>query len=114
MKKEIRPWGYWQMLYQGEGFWIKKITVNPIEALSLQTHSHRSEKWIVLNGSADVLVAGKRYILNKAETIFIPRLAEHRLMNNTQKPLEVLEIAYGNNLSENDIVRIEDNYGRDK
>ena len=111
--KQERPWGYWQMLNQGKGFWIKKITVNPNQALSLQVHAFRSEKWIVLNGIADVILENQSFTIGRFETMFIPQFAQHRLINNTQEPLEVLEVAHGENLTESDIMRIEDRYNRE-
>ena len=116
-KKEIhktvyRPWGYYTVLENGNGFLTKCITVNPNAKLSVQLHHHRSEHWIILEGEATIL-KGKEFVKLKAgESIDIAIEEIHSLQNFGTEQLKVLEIQQGDILDENDIERIEDIYGR--
>ena len=116
-KKEIhktvyRPWGYYTVLENGNGFLTKCITVNPNAKLSVQLHHHRSEHWIILEGEATIL-KGKEFVkLQAGESIDIAIEEIHSLQNFGTEQLKVLEIQQGDILDENDIERLEDIYGR--
>jgi len=108
----FRPWGYYQTLHEGDRFQVKRITVNIGASLSLQTHHHRAEHWIVVNGAASVRRGNEEFILNENESTYIPPNTLHRLMNPGKVPLNLIEVQSGSYLGEDDIVRYEDNYGR--
>ncbi|MGB9621361.1 MAG: cupin domain-containing protein, partial [Brevinematia bacterium] len=107
-----RPWGSYTVIDKGENYQIKKIIVNPGESLSLQLHYHRSEHWVVIKGTAKVTVDEKVIYLKENESTFIPKTAKHRLENPGKIPLEIIEIQIGEYISESDIVRFQDIYGR--
>ncbi len=107
-----RPWGFYKVIAQGEGFLTKIIHVNPKQKLSLQSHNHRSEHWVILSGCAKVILDKKELILNPNESIDIPLKAIHSLQNPYDIPVEVLEVQMGELLIEEDIIRYEDIYGR--
>lgn len=111
-KTEHRPWGYYTVISQGEGFLVKIIHVNPLQKLSVQSHNHRSEHWVVLSGVADVLLQDKKYKLSEGESIDIKIKEKHSLQNLSKTDLEILEVQMGKILSEDDIIRYEDIYGR--
>ncbi|MBR6164287.1 cupin domain-containing protein [bacterium] len=110
----IKPWGYFTVLQKGEGYLTKMIYVNPHARLSLQTHDHRSEHWVVLSGQAKVIKGEEEIILKVSEGIDIKVKEPHSLQNPYDVPLKVLEVQTGELLSEDDIKRIEDIYGRVK
>lgn len=107
-----RPWGNYIIIAHGEGFQTKIITVQPQQKLSVQSHNHRSEHWVVLSGTAKVILEGKDYILSRGHSIDIPVKAIHSLQNPYDKDIQVIEIQMGDDLSEEDIIRYEDIYGR--
>lgn len=107
-----RPWGYYIVIAKGEGFQSKIIHVNSGQKLSVQSHNHRSEHWVVLSGTAKVILESKEYTLSPGHSIDIPVKAIHSLQNPYEKAIEVIEIQMGDDLSENDIIRYEDMYGR--
>ena len=107
-----RPWGTFNDLHRGDGFKVKHIVVNPGQALSLQSHRHRAEHWVVLRGTARVTRDGDTFELSENQTTYIPLGARHRLANPGAVPLEVMEVQTGGYLEEDDIVRYEDVYGR--
>lgn len=111
-KTVYRPWGFYTVLAQGNGFLTKKIHVNVDQKLSLQSHNHRSEHWVVLSGKAKVILDGKEHILNPGHSIDIPLKAVHSLQNPFKEDLEIVEVQLGAQLIEEDIVRYEDIYGR--
>ncbi len=111
-RKVYRPWGWYDAVVQSEHFQVKQILVNPGALLSLQLHRHRSEHWIVVQGSAKVTRGEETIILNENESIFIPVGEKHRMENIRQIPLEIIEVQSGSYLGEDDIVRLEDQYGR--
>ena len=111
-KTVYRPWGFYTVIAQGEGFLTKIIHVNPKQRLSLQSHNHRSEHWVVLNGTAKVVLDSKELILNSGHSIDIPVKAIHSLQNPYDEAVEVIEVQKGNPLVEEDIIRYEDIYGR--
>ena len=100
------------VIAQGTGFQTKIIHVNPNQKLSVQSHNYRSEHWFVLSGNAKVLLNKNYYNLNIGQSIDIPINAVHSLQNEYDKDLEVLEVQMGDMLSEDDIIRYEDIYGR--
>ena len=111
-KTVFRPWGFYTCLNSGKGWLTKIITVAAGHKLSLQSHNHRSEHWVVLEGEATVILDNEKHILNKAQSIDIPLNAVHSLQNHTNSPLKILEVQKGDYISENDIIRYEDIYGR--
>jgi mannose-1-phosphate guanylyltransferase/mannose-6-phosphate isomerase len=108
----LRPWGSWTMLLKSEGFQIKSIDVAPGQRLSLQSHERRSEHWIVVEGTAAVERDGKATSVPANESVFIPIGCRHRLANEGDGPLRVIEVAVGDYLEEDDIVRYDDDWGR--
>ena len=113
MKTAIKkPWGSYQILDKGSHYQVKKIIVNPGGVLSLQSHQHRSEYWIVAKGEALVTIEDKTNHFKENEIIFIPTRSKHRLANNSSEILIVIEMWYGDILDENDIERFEDIYER--
>ena len=108
----IRPWGSYTVLEEGPSFKIKRIVVNPGCSLSLQSHQHRSEHWVVVEGEAKVVNADKEYFLKKNESTFVPMQTLHRLSNPGNSDLVIIEVQTGHYLGEDDILRIEDTYGR--
>tara|TARA_Y100000739_G_C20604230_1_gene464661 strand:+ start:1113 stop:2546 length:1434 start_codon:yes stop_codon:yes gene_type:complete len=113
-KKVYRPWGSYTSIVNGEKWQVKRIIVNPGESLSLQKHFHRTEHWIVVSGIAKVEIEGKKNILTKNQSTYIPKESKHRLSNPGEETLIVIEVQSGEYLGEDDIIRFEDNYGRDK
>ena len=110
--KECRPWGYYCVIASGNGFAAKIIHVNPGQKLSVQSHNHRSEHWVVISGQAKVFLDGKEYILNVGESIDIPIKSIHSLQCVSENDLEIVEVQFGKIISEDDIIRYEDMYGR--
>ena len=113
MKSEYKkPWGSFKIIENGKNFLVKKILVKPSGRLSLQSHKHRSEHWTIVQGIAEVRIDNKTLELESNESIYIPKNSKHSLANNYKKDLIIIEVWYGNNLSEDDIERYEDIYGR--
>lgn len=110
--KDSRPWGCWEVLVVSPRLVVKKMTVNAGERLSLQRHHFRSERWIMLEGKALVQRENEQMMLCPGDGVMIPCLSSHRLSNESDKPVTVLEIQFGDLLSEDDIERFEDDYGR--
>lgn len=115
-KTTERPWGTFTVLNEFKGEFgyvkIKKITVNPSEVLSRQYHNHRSEHWICLSGVAKYIKGEQRGTFRAGESVFIPAGVQHRLENIGIIPLEILEVQLGESVAEEDIIRLEDKYGR--
>ena len=111
-KKVYRPWGYFISLEEHPNWQVKLLNIKPGEKLSLQMHEYRSEHWIVVEGQASIEIGEKSLLLNKNQSTYIPKKTKHRLHNPGQTPLNVIEVQSGNYLGEDDIVRFEDNYGR--
>jgi mannose-6-phosphate isomerase-like protein (cupin superfamily) len=107
-----RPWGRWEVLETGDGFAVKRITVNPGAILSLQLHHHREEHWVIVKGRARVTRGDQILELGRNQAVFIPVETAHRIENPGAEPLEFVEVQVGDKLDENDIVRLEDRYGR--
>lgn len=111
-KTVFRPWGYYTCMNSGHGYLTKTICVMPKHKLSVQSHNHRSEHWVVLEGTALVLKDGKEYNVYAGDSIDIPLGAKHSLQNPYDKELKIIEIQKGDYISEDDIIRYEDCYGR--
>lgn len=110
--KVARPWGSFESLDQGDRFRIKHIVVDAGEQISLQKHYHRSEHWVVVRGTAEVSVGSNVFLLQENESTFIPAGTMHRLRNPGKLAVELVEVQCGPYLEEDDIVRLEDDYGR--
>ncbi len=110
--KIYRPWGFYEDINKGKSFRTKQITVNPKSSLSLQSHEHRSEHWVVVEGQAEVTKGDNVLTLKTGESIFIPAKEKHRIANKTDKLLVIIEVQTGSYLGEDDITRYEDIYGR--
>lgn len=111
-RKVSRPWGWYDTIDVGERFKVKRIQVNPGSSLSLQKHSKRAEHWVVVKGTAEVTCGDKVTVIYENQSTFIPLGEMHRLSNPTDVPLEIIEVQTGIYLDEDDIVRFDDNYGR--
>jgi len=111
-RRERRPWGSFESLASGQGFQVKRIVVNPRSSLSLQSHQHRAEHWVMLTGVGRVECDEKVIDLQPNESTFIPKGSKHRLSNLGDAPIELIEVQVGDYLGEDDIERYEDNYGR--
>ena len=111
-RKVYRPWGAYEGIDQGERFQVKRITVKPGERLSLQKHHHRAEHWIVVQGTARVTRNEEVFLVTENESTYIPLGAVHRLENPGLVELQIIEVQSGSYLGEDDIVRLDDNYGR--
>lgn len=107
-----RPWGNYTILAEGDGFKVKKITVNPGAKLSLQMHYHRSEHWTVISGTGKLTLDDKVILFKENESTYIPIAVKHRLENPGSIPLSIIEVQNGRYLGEDDIVRFDDDYGR--
>jgi mannose-1-phosphate guanylyltransferase/mannose-6-phosphate isomerase len=107
-----RPWGSYTVLEEGPQYKIKRIVVKPQASLSLQMHHHRSEHWVVINGTAEVVNGTKQYTVRTNESTFIPAGRKHRLANRGTEELAIIEVQTGSYVGEDDIVRFEDVYGR--
>ena len=107
-----KPWGSYQIIYQGENFVVKNIVVKPYGKLSLQSHKHRSEHWVIVEGRAEVTINDSITTLEANQSTYIPSGTKHRLANNHDKNLILIEVWYGDSLDEEDITRYEDIYNR--
>jgi len=110
--KAYRPWGHYECIDTGDRFQVKRITVNPGACLSLQLHFHRAEHWVVVKGTARITTGDKVFLLSEDQSTYIPWGTEHRLENPGKIPLELIEIQTGSYLGEDDIKRLDDDYGR--
>ena len=111
-KTVFRPWGSYESICASDRFQVKKIQVNPGQKLSLQMHHHRAEHWVVVKGTALVTCEDKQFTLSEDQSTYIPIGHRHRLENPGKIPLELIEVQSGTYLGEDDIVRFEDDYGR--
>ena len=107
-----RPWGWYQRIDLGSRFQVKRIMVKPGGRLSLQKHFHRAEHWVVVRGTAEVTVDERTLVLHENEAAYIPIGAVHRLANPGRIALELIEVQVGSYTGEDDIVRVDDVYGR--
>ena len=111
-REVYRPWGKYDSVDQGERYQVKRITVKPGAKLSVQMHHHRAEHWVVVSGSAKVTNGDTTFLLSENESTYIPVGVIHALENPGLVPLEIIEIQSGSYLGEDDIVRLDDKYGR--
>jgi mannose-1-phosphate guanylyltransferase/mannose-6-phosphate isomerase len=111
-RKVVRPWGWYDSVDAGERFQVKRIGVKPGASLSLQKHHHRAEHWIVVRGTAEVTRGAETFLLSENQSTYIPVGEVHRLHNPGRMELEMIEVQSGAYLGEDDIVRLEDTYGR--
>ena len=107
-----RPWGNYFKLYQEKGVWVKRVSVDPGCRLSLQKHEKRTEKWIVVSGTGMVIVNDVEVNVHVGSIVDVPVGAEHRISNIGKDKLVFIEVATGDYLGEDDIVRIQDDYAR--
>jgi mannose-1-phosphate guanylyltransferase/mannose-6-phosphate isomerase len=110
--RSYRPWGFYERMDLGDRFQVKRITVNPGSKLSLQSHYHRSEHWVVVSGTARVTLDDEIKVLTENQSIYVPLGCKHRIENPGQIPLHLIEVQSGSYLGEDDIVRYEDAYNR--
>ena len=111
--KDHRPWGWFESLVVGDRFHVKRIVVHPGAALSLQSHHHRSEHWIVVEGTARVTIDDEVKLVTENQSVYIPLGAVHRMENPGKVPMALIEVQTGNYFGEDDIIRYEDVYARD-
>ena len=111
-REVYRPWGKYDSVDAGERYQVKRITVNPGAELSVQKHFHRAEHWVIVRGTAKVTKGNETILLSENQSTYIPIGTVHKLENPGKVPLELIEIQSGSYLGEDDIVRLEDNYGR--
>ena len=110
--KDYRPWGWFETLVLGNRFHVKRIFVKPGASLSLQSHNFRSEHWIVVEGTAEVIIDDESKIVSEGQSVYIPMGAKHRLINPTELPMVLIEVQIGTYFGEDDIIRYEDAYQR--
>ena len=111
-KKTYRPWGNYVPIEKGNNWQVKRIEVKVKGSLSLQLHMKRSEHWIIVKGSALVEINERKFILEENQSTYIPLGSKHRLTNNGDETLILIEVQSGHYLEEDDIIRFEDMYGR--
>jgi mannose-1-phosphate guanylyltransferase / mannose-6-phosphate isomerase len=111
-RRVARPWGWYDSVDMGDRFQVKRIGVKPGASLSLQKHHHRAEHWIIVQGTAEVTRGKEVFLLSENQSTYIPIGEVHRLHNPGKMPLEMIEVQSGSYLGEDDIVRLEDTYGR--
>ena len=107
-----RPWGKYDSIDAGDNYQVKRLTVNPGAKLSVQMHHHRAEHWVVVKGTAEVTRGTEVLELKENQSIYIPLGATHSLSNETEAPLDIIEVQSGSYLGEDDIERLQDVYGR--
>jgi mannose-6-phosphate isomerase-like protein (cupin superfamily) len=112
MKSIIKPWGYYITLVSEKNYKVKKIVVYPNKRLSLQKHFFRQEKWIVCDGSGKVQINDNIFNVKIGDDFFIDKEILHRLSNDTNEILTIIEVQIGTILKENDIIRVEDDFNR--
>lgn len=110
--RDHRPWGWYESLVLSERFQVKRIVVHPGAALSLQSHHHRAEHWIVVSGTAEVTIGTEVRLVTENQSVYIPLGAVHRMKNPGKVPMVLIEVQTGAYLGEDDIIRYEDDYAR--
>lgn len=109
---EDRPWGSWHVIDEGPGYKVKRIHVKPGQRLSYQTHDHRSEHWVVIFGIATCVVEGEEQVIGPGHSIDVAQGDAHRITNQHEEELVIIEVQRGSYTGEDDITRLEDDYGR--
>ena len=112
MDSEQRPWGSWHVIDEGDGYKVKRIHVTAGQRLSYQTHEHRSEHWVVISGTATCVVNGETVVARSGQSVDIAQGAAHRITNAHDEELVIIEVQRGDYTGEDDICRLEDDYGR--
>ena len=112
--KKRTPWGNWCALARGKGFQVKRLEVKPGHRFSLQWHRIRSEHWVIVSGTGRVTVGSRSHKVRVGQHFFIPKRAKHRVYNVGRSPLVLIEVQQGTYLGEDDIVRLQDDYGRSR
>ena len=105
-------WGKYINLYSSKGFRVKELIINPKSSISLQKHNYRSERWTIITGKPKITINKKKFFKKSNETAFIPKGAIHRIENNYNLPVKIIEVQIGSILRETDIIRFKDIYGR--
>ena len=111
-REVFRPWGSYDSVDAGTRFQVKRLTIKPGATLSLQKHRHRAEHWVVVKGIARITRGDDVFLLSENESTYIPVGTVHRIENPGDEPLQIIEVQSGGYLGEDDIVRLDDNYGR--
>jgi mannose-1-phosphate guanylyltransferase/mannose-6-phosphate isomerase len=111
-RRVYRPWGWYESVDQGPRFQVKRLMVAPGASMSLQYHRHRAEHWVVVSGVAEVTCDGRVFRLEENQSTYVPRSSPHRLSNPGDNPVEIIEVQSGDYLGEDDIIRLQDDYGR--
>ena len=111
-ESDTRPWGSWHILDEGDGFKVKRIEVLPHSRLSYQTHEHRAEHWVIVTGKATCVLDGETVIVGPGECVDVAVGQAHRITNQEDELLVLVEVQLGSYCGEDDIVRLEDDYGR--
>ena len=109
---EERPWGKFENILEEKNFLVKKLTVNPYQKLSLQYHNNREEFWVVTSGKGKVTISDSEFLAEVGSRFYIEKKDIHRIENDSSEPLVLIEVQLGDAISEDDIVRLEDTYGR--
>ena len=112
IERTERPWGWYETVSEAPGNKVKRIRVHPGQRLSLQKHHQRAEHWVVVLGTAEVTVGERVLVMTPGQHIDIALGVVHRLTNRTPEPVEIVEVQFGSYLGEDDIVRLQDDYGR--
>jgi mannose-6-phosphate isomerase len=111
-EREERPWGSWEILDEGDGYKVKRIVVQPGRRLSYQTHEHRAELWNVVSGRATCVVDGEQVVAGVGESVRVEIGQPHRITNMDVDALVIVEVQLGAYCGEDDICRLDDDYGR--
>ena len=109
---ENRPWGGFEIIHAGDNYKIKRLYVSPNEGTSLQTHQHRSEHWVIESGAAKITIGERVSYLLAGASVSVPKNIAHRIENEGAEMLVIFEVQFGKCLREDDIIRLEDKYGR--
>jgi len=109
---EQRPWGSFTVLVDADKFKAKRLDVLPGKRMSLQSHQHRSEHWIIATGQAKITVADDVRNYGQGQYVFVPKMTQHRIENTGDSLLTIIEVQLGEYFGENDIIRYEDDFGR--
>ncbi len=112
LSRRKAPWGSWRVIFRGNDFQVKRLSISPGRRFSLQYHRYRSEHWVVVSGTGKATLGNQSKIVSSGRQLFVPVRAKHRLQNTGRVPLVVIEVQQGSYLGEDDIVRLQDDYHR--